>query len=652
MQDLFDRIEQQMDQLRDRFRARDNDRVLTTMELLEENYDQLRSEVERTVRISEIESELFTSPKTLEETLDHIVTIIKREFEFSRFEIILTDHELRRVLRRYSQGGYPPEDIKKLLRYGALGTTKEYCLEHREPWIVNDIKGQDPLWRLSLELDVWVHGTFPLYQDKKDGTCELVGYLHGGRTKKDFLSGKIFSEADVREMKRLGRAIINAIKEAKLAYFEHGVMEIQSVIGSTRMDMSKLPGYPDDDQKTQTQMDSVMDTIIRIINSSGGGIFVREDGSVKAVCFRDDQSNPVDPGKIELHNMPGTGHVSRALFDGHSIIENEVVFSGEKMDMEIEGMDEKFHTLLSIPLIQTYSEDGMVRKNVIGVVVLINKKNDKGNLIRTDFQGSEGGFSTLDRQIIESISPHIETIISNTRSHQDLQRLSLTDGLTQLANHTHFMNNLLTLEFKRSQRYGTPLSVILMDIDHFKVFNDIFGHQVGDLVLQETARIIRENTRSVDHVARYGGEEFTVILHNTPIKDAQLYSEKIRSKIAGGDFIEKIKQQDLFSIDEAARRFRAIVAIEDLKIREAKTAIMKNHFKMDIEKVLEVMENGYRDEASEMLFEAFRVTVSMGLAYYPDSRITSQKDLLTSADMLLLKAKENGRNRVEAMEIT
>ncbi len=652
MQDLFEKIEQQLDQLRDRFRTNQKDHVLTTLEMLEESYDLLRSDVERIIRISEIESELFTSPKSLDETLDHIVTIIKREFEFSRFEIILVDHELRRVMRRYSKGGYPPEDIKKLRRYGALGKTKEYCLTNREPWIVNDIKGQDPLWRLSLELDVWVHGTFPLHQDKKDGTSELVGYLHGGRTKKDFLSGKIFSEADIREMKRLGRAIINAIKEAKLAYFEHGVMEIQSVIGSTRMDMAQLPGNHDDRTKTLNQMDQVMDTIIRIINASGGGIFIRENGAVRAVCFRDDDGNPVDPECISLHNMPGTGHISRALFDGHSIIENEVISTGEKMDLEISNPDRKIHTLLTIPLIQTYAEETTVHKNVIGVVVLINRKNAQGELISTELEGSEGGFSTLDRQILESISPHIETIISNTRSHQDLQRLSFTDGLTQLANHTHFMNNLLTLEFKRSQRYGTPLSVILMDIDHFKVFNDIFGHQVGDLVLRETADIIRENTRSVDHVARYGGEEFAVVLHNTPIKDALSYADKILKKIAGGNYIGKIRDQGLFSIEEAARRFRAIVAMEDERIREAKTAIMKKHFNLDINRVLEAMEEGRQDDASEMLFEAFRVTVSMGLAYYPDPRITSQKDLLTSADMLLLKAKENGRNRFESVEVT
>jgi diguanylate cyclase (GGDEF)-like protein len=651
MHELFDTIDYQMDEMREKLRLREFDRGLEALEHLGESYEILRSEVSQAFRVADMESELFTSPKTLDETLDHILGIIKKEFGFSRFDIILVDQELRRVIRRYSRGGYGEKDLEKLNRYGALGVTRNYCLTHKEPWVVNDIKGQDPLWRLSLELDVWVHATFPLYQRKKDGTEELVGYLHGGRTKKDFLAGRIFTQADVRDIKRLGRAVINAIKEAKLSYFEQSVMRIQNVIGSTRIEMIQPTGHPDEEQ-AQGQMDKVMDTIIDCLGASMGGILVRENNLVRAACFRDGKGNSVPPETIRVDSRPLTGLIGRCLFDGYSVIENETHKAADRMDLEMDNQADRIHTFIAVPLIRPYSQEGVVRKNVIGTLILLNKKDEKDRLIKTDFEGNEGGFSSLDRQILESISPHIETIISNTQSHEDLQRMSITDGMTGLWNHSHFMNTLLTLEFKRSQRYGTPLSMLLLDIDHFKVFNDIFGHQVGDLVLIETAGIIRDNTRSVDHIARYGGEEFAVLLHNTPIKDAQSYAAKILRVVPQGNFIEKISERKLFLMDEAVRRFRAIMGMEDDKIREAKLAVMKRHFDLNLEEVLRLIDRDDPETAQEMIFRSFKVTLSIGMAYYPDPRIITKKDLLTTADMLLLKAKENGRNRVESVEIS
>lgn len=650
MRQLFELMDDLFDEMRVSLRKRDFKEIGAKLESLEKDYDQLRNLVEREMKLSQIETELYTSPKSLDETLDHIANIIKNEFRFSRFDIVLVDHEQQRVMRRYAKGGFGEADFEKLSRHGALTVTRDYCLQNKEPWIVNDIKGQDPRWKLALELDVWIHGTFPLYQKKKDGREELVGYLHGARTKKDFLAGKLLTPKEVNELKRLGRAVTKAINDAKLSYFEHGVMKIQDIIGSTRIEISKLPEEIDEEE-TQDQMDRVLDVIIDTLDVTYGGILVNEQGAAVAFSFRSDKKESIPPGKIDVFPRPLTGIVSKALFDGFSVIENEVASKSEEMDLKIGGIDETIHTLIAVPLIESYSDEGVVKKNVIGVIVLINKKDYKGRLITTDEEGNEGGFTTLDKDVLEAISAHIETIISNTRSHRKLKQLSLTDGLTELANHTHFLNNLLTLEFKRSQRYGTPLSVLLLDIDHFKVFNDIFGHQVGDLVLQEVARILRENTRAVDHIARYGGEEFAVILHNTPLKDAIAYAEKIRNRISRGDYIRKIQEKNLFDVAEANKRFHAIIEMDDQKIKEAKVAIMNRHFDLNVQRIIDLLEEGRNSLAEKEILKAFKVTVSIGLAFYPDPRIYTKKDLVTTADMLLLKAKERGRNRVESMEI-
>lgn len=113
-----------------------------------------------------------------------------------------------------------------------------------------------------------------------------------------------------------------------------------------------------------------------------------------------------------------------------------------------------------------------------------------------------------------------------------LHELSIKDPLTDIFNRRHF-EKLLRSEFRRAGRYHFPLSCIMLDIDHFKSFNDTYGHQFGDEVLKEVAGLLRNLTREVDVVARYGGEEFIVILPETDSKGALALAERIRSGLAG-----------------------------------------------------------------------------------------------------------------------
>ena len=112
-----------------------------------------------------------------------------------------------------------------------------------------------------------------------------------------------------------------------------------------------------------------------------------------------------------------------------------------------------------------------------------------------------------------------------------LQALATTDGLTGLANHRHFQERLAE-EFRRTQRYGLPLSLILLDVDHFKKYNDAFGHPAGDVVLKRVADILKDTARETDIVARYGGEEFAIILPETDNLGAVAVAERIRESIA------------------------------------------------------------------------------------------------------------------------
>ncbi|MBN2714026.1 MAG: GGDEF domain-containing protein, partial [Planctomycetes bacterium] len=108
--------------------------------------------------------------------------------------------------------------------------------------------------------------------------------------------------------------------------------------------------------------------------------------------------------------------------------------------------------------------------------------------------------------------------------------VALKDGMTSLYDHTTFMAKLAG-EISRYERYGNDISVIMLDIDFFKQYNDTYGHPAGDVVLREIGKIIREEIRDVDIASRYGGEEFAIVLPRTSISEANKIAERIRVRI-------------------------------------------------------------------------------------------------------------------------
>ena len=115
-------------------------------------------------------------------------------------------------------------------------------------------------------------------------------------------------------------------------------------------------------------------------------------------------------------------------------------------------------------------------------------------------------------------------------ANAELERLATTDGLTGLLNHRAFQERL-GQEFRRAGRYSTPLSLLILDVDKFKQFNDTFGHPAGDMVLKAVAEVLRVGARETDVVARYGGEEFVVILPLTDAAGAHIVAERIRAAV-------------------------------------------------------------------------------------------------------------------------
>lgn len=142
-----------------------------------------------------------------------------------------------------------------------------------------------------------------------------------------------------------------------------------------------------------------------------------------------------------------------------------------------------------------------------------------------------------------------EEVIKNRQINEEMVKLnhelrlmnevlinkSIKDGLTDLFNH-QYMNELLEEKLKSIQITGEQLCIMMLDIDHFKLVNDTFGHQAGDRVLVKVAELIRENVRSRGYIGRYGGEEFIVVLPDTGLQEAAVIAEEIRRSVQGYDF--------------------------------------------------------------------------------------------------------------------
>lgn len=194
-----------------------------------------------------------------------------------------------------------------------------------------------------------------------------------------------------------------------------------------------------------------------------------------------------------------------------------------------------------------------------------------------------GAFRASHQRLLESLALQVAAALQNAH----LYELAMVDGLTGLFVRRYF-DARIEEEIQRSRRYGTPFSVVMVDVDDFKKLNDEHGHLIGDRVLRSIANVIKSQMRGVDTAARYGGEEIALILPRTELVSAYGVGERIRAAIA---------EQRVTTDGEPPR--------------------------------------------------ALGVTASFGIASYPECSAQSGEDLVRMADKALYRAKHTGKNRVE-----
>jgi diguanylate cyclase (GGDEF)-like protein len=197
------------------------------------------------------------------------------------------------------------------------------------------------------------------------------------------------------------------------------------------------------------------------------------------------------------------GITGMAALTGEAVIVNDVSKSPEYI-----CIDQGTSSEMAVPL--------KLKGRVIGV---LNVESDAIN-----------DFDRIDMNLLTTLATQISVAVENARLYQETEQLAVTDGLTGVNNHRYFQS-YFERELNRAKRYKHPLSLIMLDIDHFKKFNDNYGHPVGDQVLKIVTTILKQQAREVDMVARYGGEEFMLVLPETGKKEAVMLAERIRLAI-------------------------------------------------------------------------------------------------------------------------
>ncbi|BDU50968.1 sensor domain-containing diguanylate cyclase [Haliovirga abyssi] len=301
-------------------------------------------------------------------------------------------------------------------------------------------------------------------------------------------------------------------------------------------------------------------------------MFAEVAGTTQAAIAYFDQ----DTKELEIKNIRGDIN--------ENLIGEKIVL--DKEDIEFVKENEEIFIITNLKksdngILKFYRKHKEFFKKInIEVLVPLIAKNNFFGFIFLGMKYAEKGYSENNVEVYNTLASQISVSVANS----NLYNLAITDGMTKLYIHRYFRQRL-TEEIERGRRYKKKLSILMTDIDHFKIFNDTYGHQAGDEVLKAVARVMMKKTRKVDIVARYGGEEFVVILPETD---------------RGG----------------------AIQAAENIR--------------KEIEK-LEIVYNG----------EILKVNMSLGVYTFDFGNETlSDEEFIKRSDIALYYSKENGRNRV------
>lgn len=312
----------------------------------------------------------------------------------------------------------------------------------------------------------------------------ITGIFESGQLTGYQASGRILSSATLASIARLQYTRqINAIYTATMALL-------------TNLDLESL-------------ISQILDAAFDAIPGGQKGalhLLARDTGELEMRAALGYQEN--DPRIKRLNLKDGMNYIARCVRERRPLLiqnmepENNVSHKAADEETEI------IRSALVAPLI--------LGEDVLGALSLESPQ--------------ENAFDQADLDLIASFAATVTAAIRNAQLHTEVQRQAITDPLTELYNRRGFFE-IGEHEIERSHRFSRPLVAMMVDIDHFKLINDEFGHAVGDQVLQQIATRIRNNVRKVDIVGRYGGDEFAILLPELDIFTAVNVAERLRKKV-------------------------------------------------------------------------------------------------------------------------
>lgn len=412
----------------------------------------------------------------------------------------------------------------------------------------DDMQRVQVCFRECLSHPEGVHGTEFRFARESEGWrhLEVIGT---NRLEDPTIGGIIVNARDITERKRAEEQVASqsadlAVRNSELA----GLHEVAAAV-------SRETGLDD-------LLAQALDAIQRIEPLKvydKGGIMVAEGDRLRLAAY---PSGAHTDEFLRLHENLKVGDClcGLAAQTGEVIVSDDC-FEDDRHAIQYDGMPAHGHVIVPLKAMD----------RVVGVLYLYRPV----------------GAQTSERiiRLLQTVGDYVGTAIENVRLYEQTKELSLRDPLTGLANR-RLMHIELENGLARARRLNQPVSVIMLDLDRFKDYNDTYGHRAGDQLLVDIGTIILRQTREMDLAARYGGEEFLIILPDTRLGDAVKAAERIRKDVMNFDF--------------------------------------------------------YYDKNKPPA----HMTVSDGVASYSKA-VTSENQLIEMADKALYEAKRKGRNRVE-----
>ncbi len=353
---------------------------------------------------------------------------------------------------------------------------------------------------------------------------------------------------------------------------EKEILEENSFLKKRLATLTRELGFFDEVSKTLTstlELNDILTTIMKksrsLIKADTWSILLLDEGTGELV-FEKITGRKEDKSKMKKIRLKmGEGIAGWVAQEGIPVVVPDVAIDKRFCSRVDKEAGSTTKSLMCVPI--------RSKGNILGVLEIVSKT-------------AGAPFTKEDLDLLMRLVDRAALAIERATLYQKMAELSITDDLTKLFN-TRYLNRTLDLEITRSNRHKSSLSLIFMDIDHFKLVNDNYGHLVGSKLLVEIGQLLIKGLRTIDIVARYGGDEFVIVLPQTTPASAVQIAERIRKVVAQNVFLKK---------------------------------------------------DGY----------SLRMTASFGVASYPESA-RSKEDLLRIADEAMYRVKYQTRNGVYAI---